>query len=186
MAPSCNSNKRSHTGSRRGTGRWPGEAARGAARLLKDEERRFVVWWGRFVCVGVFSGQFLLLLSVALPVSGSWVERAFLGFWTVLFIALVYRCSRMASIEFGDHGFVYRGMFRTYRVSYSDVSKVKTIRGSGVGWSAKVPRFELTDGTFVDAQEIRSLRRGASIVDDVVAEASSQIARRNESDSRPE
>ncbi len=127
--------------------------------------RGFIVvsWMYRMLFGGFcLAGAVTLFATMASPTG---LVGGFLGapFFIISILAL-----RGARVEFGSDDVVVKSTWRTRRIPRDDVAAVGITSGSnaaGIAW--RVPYFRLRDGTWVIAQEIRSLRKG-TVVDRVV------------------
>lgn len=137
---------------------------------------RYVMWWG-WVLLNVNS-WFAVALFLSKATSGHPNEVVVIygTVWLIFSLYLGIRSLRFSTITFGPDEVVIPGLFRTRRIPWTDIRSV----GVGPGTSTaqlpfRVPYFELHDGTFILANDIRSLRTG-TIVDAVVEEARRRIS----------
>lgn len=125
----------------------------------------FCVWWLRLLLFATFGFSAACMLP--------WVGT----FWplALLAIPLAVLAVRgvMAGVRLTNDGLTVTGVFKTHRASWSDVDLVRETAGSSTGLPWRVPEFVLRDRS-IKAQELRTLRRKDSVVDDVI-EASRQL-----------
>ena len=130
---------------------------------MRDEV--FRVWWLRLLLFVTFGFGAACMLP--------WVGY----FWPLALLALPlgYLAVRgaMSGVQLTSDDVIVRGVFRTRRAGWNEVDRVRETAGSSTGLPWRVPEFVLRDGS-IKAQEVRTLRRENSVVDDVI-EASRQL-----------
>lgn len=145
---------------------------------------RYVGWFHRLlimVASGLFGAlAFTQLAEIATgdTSDGAVVVAAISGLVLGGSIVIALRQSRCAVVELDKDGVLIVSWWKSRRLAWSDIVGVEVVRGSSaalVPW--RVPGFELTDGSLVRVDEIRSLRT-PSVVDSVVEDARRRLEER--------
>ena len=132
------------------------------------EDEKFHVWWYRTMGVVVFG--FGAICQAA------WVDL----FWPLALLAvpllwIAIRSARVG-VTFTASKVIVRGVFRTRSASWNSVVDVRDTSGSSTGLPWRVPEFVLQEGR-IKAEEVRTLRKEGTIVDEVLRAGRHRIDR---------